>query len=81
MQVNLENKYADACFDPAITNANYLKDCLVELGYAVRIAEDRKLVVVHVRGMRCNSCVNKISKAVSAKNGVVSVKVGIQKRV
>lgn len=76
--MNLENKYTDICFDPAITNETYLKDCLVEMGYTVTIAEDNKELTVYINGMKCKSCVNKITTALSAKNGVLSVNVSIK---
>lgn len=73
----MKEGYADVCYDAGITTANYLRDRLVELGYTVRIGSDNQEVTVYITGMKCNSCVNKITSSLLTKNGVHSVNVSI----
>ena len=73
--MNLKGGYTDICYDPAITNDAYLQDCLIQLGYTVRVANDSQETVVYIIGMKCMSCVRKIESNLSPKNGIHSVSV------
>ena len=77
-QVNLKDGYTDICYDPAITNENYLQDCLTQLGYTVRLANENQETTIYITGMKCMSCVRKITTNLSLKNGIHSISVSIR---
>ncbi|XKL66581.1 hypothetical protein PGB90_010001 [Kerria lacca] len=79
VEVNLEKNYGDIYFDPSITNTSFLIDFLTELGYTVTVAEENKNIIIYIQGMKCNSCVNKITSAM-IKKGIISINVDLKEK-
>lgn len=82
IKVTLEEKEAYVEYDPALIDPNVLIASITNLGFKSYLAynADEISFNVHIHGMKCKNCVNKIETNISTKVGVQEIKVDLEQK-
>lgn len=84
IKVLLEEKEAHIEYDSTISNASDIVSSIETLGFnsfPIDDTDDNVInCTIHIHGMRCKNCVNKIESTVSAISGVKEFKVDLEKK-
>jgi Cu+-exporting ATPase len=71
--VNLAAEKATIMYNPSETSVDEFTKTIKDLGYGVSLSK----ITIPVRGMTCASCVERVQKAISTLDGVVSATVNL----
>jgi len=71
--VNLAAERATVFYNPSQTKVKDFINTIKDLGYSTRVSK----IIIPIKGMTCASCVEKIQRALSSLNGVLSASVNL----
>lgn len=81
VKVLLEEKKAHIDYNLNLTNPTKLTAAIKKIGFKTDPNDGNvRELIVHISGMKCNSCVNKIESTISEKKGVESIKVDLENK-
>ena len=89
IKVSLAEKKASIVYDPTFTDPETLRSHIDDMGFEASLPQAQTTkkpssssaeVVISVKGMTCNSCVNNIEGTIGEKPGVKSIKVSLEKK-
>lgn len=83
VKVNLQEKESLIEYDPTIVKAQNVVELIRSLGFKafIKQANDEIVVTIHLRGLKCQNCVNKIESNCSQLNGVIDISVKLDQRI
>ena len=83
IKVVLEDKEAYVEYDPSLVDPIRIVNSIQNLGfktYLIDKEDDGITITVHVHGMKCKNCVNKIESNISTVQGVQEINVDLEKK-
>lgn len=83
VKVYLEAKEARIEYDPAIIKAQNIVNFIGNLGFKsfLKNQNDEIVAKIHLRGLKCQKCVNKIESTCSQVDGVLNISVNLEQRI
>jgi P-type Cu+ transporter len=82
IKVILDDKEATVEYDPALLESRELVESIENLGFKSYLKNDNNEITakIHITGMRCKNCVNKIESNISTLTGVREINVDLQNK-
>lgn len=83
VKVNLQEKESIIEFDPTIIRPQNIVEFISSLGFKAYLKDpnDEISVTIHLRGLKCQNCVNKIESNLLQNNSVIDISVKLQQRI
>ena len=81
IEVSLEKKIASVVYIKSLDNPENLCEAISDMGFDASLKNgnsEEQNVIVGIKGMTCNSCVNSIENTISKLHGIAYVKVSLK---
>lgn len=88
VQVILDENTGYIEYDPSLTNPKNIEMLIENLGFECSpitnlisdCAKDVAIIILHIIGMKCKNCVNKIENNISTNPGIIYIEVNLEKK-
>lgn len=81
VKISLEEKEAYVEYDPTLVDPSDVVKSIYQLGFKSYLSDNDEIVFeIHIHGMKCKNCVNKVETNISTKSGVQQITVDLENK-